>query len=275
MTKLPNFFIIGAPKCGTTSLYYYLRTHPNVFLTTPKEPDYFSRSLTPEWKLRQRPAYRQELSAYLKLYDGAKPKHVARGEASTRTLRCVAALQEIRSVVPDARLIAMVRNPVLLAQSWHAQKVAEHKEPVLDFEQAWRLEPARRRGEQLPARLSEVDALRYSEVAALGSQLERLFEIFPRQQVHVIVLDDMAANPRQCYQDVLRFLGLPDDGRAEFPTVNPRKRNPWARVLALFGGQEPNLPKISPAFDGELREYFAPEVLKLETILSRKFSSWK
>src|SRR5258706_8466463 len=109
--KLPNFFIVGAPKCGTTSLARYLGSHPHVFITNPKEPCYFSRSLTVD-RVRQRAkGCHRNLNDYLHLFDRAKERHWLRGDATTRNLRCEAALLEIRAFFPEARLIVMLRDP--------------------------------------------------------------------------------------------------------------------------------------------------------------------
>jgi len=135
----PNFFIIGAPKCGTTSLARYLGGHPHVFVTTPKEPCYFSRSLTTEREQRRSKVCHRTLDGYLHLFDLAKEQHWLRGDATTRNLRCEAALLEIKALVADARLIVMLRDPAEMVPSWHAQKLHERQEVERDLERAWRL----------------------------------------------------------------------------------------------------------------------------------------
>ena len=274
---LPNFFIVGAPKCGTTSLAQYLAGHPMVFVTEPKEPSYFSRSLTTDWEAKRCQAYELDLDSYLQLFQAASDGHTRRGEATTRYLRCEAALREIKALYPEARLIAMLRDPVAMVESWQAQKLWEKQETEPDLENAWRLEESRRRGEGLPRRLKAKDALFYSQVASLGTQVERLLKIFPREQVHLILLDDLRREPQSVYQATLRFLGLPDDGRTDFAVHNPR-RNPTAnRILSAMQLVGPRSPtgKMSAAFKDELRRHFEPEVAKLEQILGRDLSAWK
>jgi len=272
----PNFFIIGAPKCGTTSLARYLGGHPHVFITTPKEPCYFSRSLTVD-RLQRRPkAWDRDLDGYLHLFDRAKEQHRLRGDATTRNLRCEAALLEIRALIPEARLIVMLRDPTEMVPSWHAQKLHERQEVEHDLEKAWRLEESRRRGLNLPRRLKATDALLYSQVARLGTQVERLLEIFPREQVHDIFMDDLRQDPRGIYLRTLEFLGLTDDGRQDFEVHNKRRMSQRG-ILSAFGLRKSRVPvaTVSPQFEDELRRHFVGEVEKLERILGRDLRSWK
>jgi len=272
----PNFFIIGAPKCGTTSLARYLGGHPHVFITTPKEPCYFSRSLTVDRLQRRSKAWDRDLDGYLHLFDRAKEQHRLRGDATTRNLRCEAALLEIRALVPGARLIVMLRDPTEMVPSWHAQKLHERQEIEVDLEKAWRLEESRRRGENLPRRLKATDALLYSRVASLGTQVERLLEIFSREQVHAIFMDDLRRDPRSVYLRTLEFLGLSDDGRQDFEVHNKRRMS-GGGILSTFGFRKSPAPTttVSPQFEVELRRYFVDEVEKLERIFGRDLQSWK
>jgi len=272
----PNFFIIGAPKCGTTSLARYLGGHPHVFVTTPKEPCYFSRSLTTDREQRRSKVCHRTLDGYLHLFDRAKEQHRLRGDATTRNLRCEPALLEIKALVPEARLIVMLRDPAEMVPSWHAQKLHERQEVEGDLEKAWRLEASRRQGESIPPRLKATDAFEYSQVARLGTQVERLLQIFPREQVHVIFMDDLRLDPRGVYLRALEFLGLSDDGRQDFEVHNKR-RNSRGGILSAVGLRKSRLPTttISLQFEDELRRHFVGEVEKLERILGRDLQSWK
>jgi hypothetical protein len=274
--KRPNFFIIGAPKCGTTSLARYLGDHPHVFVTTPKEPCYFSRSLTVDRVQRRSKACHRSLEGYLHLFDASTEQHQLRGDATTRNLRCEAALFEIKALVPEARLIVMLSNPAEFIPSWHAQKIHEKQEVEYDLEKAWRLEESRRHGMNLPGTLKATDALFYSQVARLGSQVERLLEIFPRKQVHLIILDDLRENPQSVYARTLEFLGVVDDGRSDFEVHNKRRTSKRG-VLSLLGlgKTQASIVGASPQFENELRQYFVDEVEKLERILGRDLRSWK
>ncbi len=246
-------------------------------MTSPKEPNYFARSLFTDRALKRCEEFRTKLDSYLRLFDRATEKHVRRGEASTRYLRCEPALKEIKALCPDARLIVMVRDPVEMVQSWHAQKLWEKQETETNLERAWRLEASRRRCEHLPRGLKAKDALFYSTVSCLGTQGERLLEIVRREQVWFALLDDLRDDPLQVYQDALRFLELADDGRTDFSVQNPRRTSVTSRIMSALriATTPPAQSTISSAFESELRDYFKPETRKLERILGRDLSAWR
>ena len=154
MTK-PNFFIIGAPKCGTTALSEYLREHPNIYMCTPKEPHYF------DYDFEQ---YREveTLDEYLGLFEAATTEHIAIGEASACYLYSSVALEDIYQFAPQAKIIVMLRNPVDLAYSYHSQLLYASDENVPDFEQAWRLQDIRREGKKIPPRCRDSALLQYA-----------------------------------------------------------------------------------------------------------------
>ena len=275
--KPPNFFLVGAPKCGTTSLARYLERHPQVFVTRPKEPSYFARTLLTEWATKRAPTYQTDWDGYLRLFEKATDEQVCRGEATTRYLRCEAALREIQTRCPTAKLIVMVRDPVAMVESWHAQKLWEKQESEPVLERAWRLEETRRHGQNLPSRLKAIDAVFYSQVTRLGTQVERLLELFPRERVHLILLDDLQRDASQVYQAVLQFLGVAADERSNFGVHNSRRTLTANRILSSLGLVQPRAPtgRMSPAFESELRQFFEPEVVKLERILARDLSAWR
>jgi hypothetical protein len=215
--RRPNFFIVGAPKCGTTALSEYLRGHPNVFLTDPKEPHYFSSDFSGH-------RYARDEQDYLALFRYAAPEQQRLGEASVGYLYSRTALPAIREFSPDARVIAMVRNPVGMAISLHRQLLYARYEDVSDFETAWRLQAERRAGRRIPATCRAPEFLQYADVCRLGQQVARLYTLFPREQIKVILFDDFIADTRRVYRETLEFLGLPDDHRATFPPINEAKK---------------------------------------------------
>ncbi|MCG8588836.1 MAG: sulfotransferase domain-containing protein [Proteobacteria bacterium] len=303
----PNFFLVGAPKCGTTALAAYLRSHPEIFVSEPKEPNYFARHLTLAPELLDPDSPQLRLESYLDLFRGAEPRHRAIGEASTRYLRSRQALEELRAFAPDARIIVQVRNPVDLAYSWHSQKCYENQEDVADFESAWRLSELRAQGEKLPHGLRVRDALDYRHVAQLGTQLETVLRLFPREHVLVLVHDDLVRDPLAVYERTCAFLGVPLDGRREFPVVNGAKqhrlpalrrwlqvRPDWIEVTLLrlrkrlgvetlgVGRFVDHVTTVSqrraelpPALRAEMLAHFAPEIDALERLLERDLSPWR
>lgn len=296
----PNFYVIGAPKCGTTAYYSYLRTHPKVFLPQDKEPNFF----LPEQCRNRVPAVRG-LGEYLKLFDGASSNQLT-GDTSVLYLYYFEAVRQILEVRPDAKLIVAVRNPVEMAYSWHSELYRTLVEDVADFEAAWRLQKVRRAGKGLPNSCCAPELLQYRKVCSLGSQLRRVYDVVPSNQRHVIVLDDFRRNPREEYLRLLQFLGLEDDGRTGFPVVHPngvlRVRRAAAGILGLrrtlgdtyyplrrlchrFGLRpvlwlwNANLrraprPPLRPEFRMELEEAFRDEIGLLEELLRRSFTCW-
>jgi hypothetical protein len=295
----PNFFIVGAPKCGTTALYEYLRPHPAIFMSTIKEPHYFAKDLGGYPRIKTAAEYEE-------IFAGSAG-HRRVGEASVYYLRSEVAIPNIRAFNPDARLIAMFRNPIDMVYSFHSQLlyVAEEDEP--DFEKAWRLQERRNRGLDLPPRSRGAFLLQYADLGRFGTQTERLLATFPREQVKLILFDDFAASPQAVYDQVIEFLEIPHDGRTEFPRINDNKRArvDWLRRFArkpppmlrnairglkqAVGGEgigavkkrivamntvKERRPPLTPAFRAELAETFREEVARLGRLLGRDLSHW-
>lgn len=216
----PNLFIVGAPKCGTTALSEYLRDHPGLFMSRPKEPNFFCEDL-------EKTRGVTSLGSYLQLFSNADGQPVV-GEASTWYLYSEVALERIWQFNPNAKIIAMVRNPIDLVYSLHSQLVYNQIETERTFEKAWRLQESR------PDR----PFLQYARIGMLGRQIERLLRIFPREQVSIVVFDDFTESPGAVYHDTLAFLGLPSDGRTEFPKINENKQN-RVQWVAKFARRTP------------------------------------
>ncbi len=301
VSRRPDFFILGAPKCGTTALSEYLRQHERVFVSTPKEPHYFCE----DFDYYYAPGHRS-LDHYLRLYDAAGDDHLAVGEASVWYLYSQTAAREIMRFDPRARVIVMVRNPVDLVPSLHSQMsyMLDEREP--DVEAAWRLQAARARGASLPSTVRVPEFLQYGEAAKLGAQLRRVYAHVPCEQVKVLVFDDLRADTGAVYREALEFLGVPDDGRTEFPRVNENKvhqraavarftQRPPSALVAVAKGvkrvarverlgvldrvrrsnrQVARRAEISPAFAEELKDHFRDDVRDLGELIGRDLSAW-
>lgn len=295
---LPNFLIIGAPKCGTTALYHYLSEHPRIFMSIMKEPHFFADDLRVSNYVRSE-------SAYGELFRGAGPRHRAVGEASVCYLFSDVAAAKIRATLPHVKIVVMFRRPEDLFVSWHNQTVASLFEEERDPEAAWRLQEARRRGEQIPDLCEEPRFLVYEDVCRVGAQFRRWLDLFPREQVHGIVFDDFKQDTGAVYRQVLDFLAVPDDGRRDFAPINeayqPRWRGvqswhtrldryvkrsalgklpllnllrPVSRALSRRNVQKVGKPSLRPEFRAELRETFAGDVELLGRLLGRDLSAW-
>jgi hypothetical protein len=304
--KHPNFFVAGVPKCGTTAIYEYLLSHPNIFLpqsvggsVKQKEPHFFADDL---------PGIRlfDSEEAYLNLFADATDCHTAVGEASVMYLFSNIALEKIKWKYPESRIIIMLRNPLQAVFSFHQELYNCHTENLAEFSEAWAAQESRALGRNIPKGCPNPNALQYREVFRYAPQLEKLWRIFPREQTMIVVYDDFARDTRRVYQKILRFLNVPDDGRDTFERVNESKRNrsrllsqllfrPPAKVRSAAEwlkqkagidytqvaitltklNQEPYSRPILPAdLQQELKDSFEPDVMQVSRLLDRDFSHW-
>lgn len=296
--KLPNFFILGAPKCGTTSLARWLDDHERIYLSPFKEPFYFSEDV-----LKKIETWEQ----YQTLFEEAHDDHIAVGEATTVYLFSKTAVQHIEKTFEDPLYIVMVRNPVDMAYSLHEQQFYCLNEDLEDFEKAWRLSPERRAGKSVPPECKSAILLDYQAFCLLGDQIERLYSLVPQSRVLVITLDDIKLDPLKEYKRAIQYLGVPYDGREAFPAYNQAKkwRNRWQgrlvrKISAMISSLKhkklfrkiPSLgfvdllksktlvyqkrPPMSDDFREELKNYYRADVAKLSDLLGRDFLTlWK
>jgi len=298
MTMIPNFFMIGAPKCGTTAMSEYLRTHPNVFMSDPKEPSFFAPDVIPS------PC--ATMADYLNLFAHANSQQVIVGEASTSYIYSAGAVKKIWALSPNARLLVMLRRPTDLVYAHHSQNRKQGRDLEMDFEKAWKLQPQQANGKPIQPHANPWAD--YKWIGSVGSQVDRVLQIFPRSQVHFICFDDFVRNAGTEYRRLLEFLGISDDGRMEFPKVNEnthfkslrlariprylRAKVGINRIKAIKDalgirqfGITPAIDKINtearprpplrPEFRSYLDEFFEPEVVLLEKLLGRDLSSWR
>lgn len=215
-SRRPNFFIVGAPKAGTTSLYEYLRMHPNICMASYKEPHYFADDLKNYGRA-------ESLQEYLSFFRHCDDSAIAVGEGSVWYLRSKTALKNIREFAPESRIIVMLRNPVELVRSFHAQALYSFIEDEEDLERAWNLQDRRASGKCIPSGNQVIETLMYRDMARLGEQVARAMTIFPREQIKLIFFEDFIADTRREYMAILDFLCVPCDGRASFPPINEAK----------------------------------------------------
>lgn len=288
--KRPNLFIVGAPKCGTTSLAAWLSTHPKIFVCPVKEPEFFNEDM--------RFPHRYSLREYESLFSQAPGSVRYRVDASANYLYSEVAIPTILEYAPDAKFIVMVRNPVEMAVSLHGQKLREGIESVRDFSTAWKLQERRREGLDVPKLCPEAKTLIYGHVCLLGVQIERLLDLASAEQVHIQILDYVKADPRQEYLRLLRFLGLEDDGRSTFPVHNAALELPRPVAIAtrlagefkrrlrigaglglitamqlMFGRTLPD-QEVSDEVTHELRQYFKEDIAILSDRLAVDLTPW-
>lgn len=228
MSRKPDLFIIGAAKCGTTSLYEYVRGHPQVFMTRAKEPRYFAPDLaigTSGHDLN----YPHDEARYLALFADARDEKRL-GEASVRYIYSREAPRLIAEFQPRPYIVAMIRNPVDMIYSMHNQRVSEGHEDITDFEQALAAEADRREGRRIPAGSNRHLSI-YRDRARFSGQLQRWFDTFGRERVHVIVFEDMVADPAAVFRRVLEFIEVDPDYQPQSFTAYNKSHAPRSRLL--------------------------------------------
>lgn len=294
--KRPDFFIVGAFKAGTTALYEYLRAHPQVFMSVPKEPMYFGADLTPRYRRMTEPEY-------LALFRDARPDQRA-GEASPWYLYSTSAPAEISAFAPDGKVIIMLRNPIDVMYSQHSQLVFNQREDLADFGAALAAEPDRQAGRRLPPDAIRPEALYYRRAVAFAGQVERYLHVFGRPRLHFIVFDDLVADPRSVYRSTLEFLGVDPTFEVDLSVYNPSRQARSGRLQRAIFAPPPALrglfgrlrripvlhrlrdtmvaanssPAARQAMDPELRAAltadFAPQVAALGELIGRDLSAW-
>jgi hypothetical protein len=232
-SRFPDFFIVGHHKSGTTALYEMLRRHPQIYMPELKEPKFFASDLPARLEPPTTRALPATVEEYLSLFDGARADQ-RMGEASPSYLRSHAAAGMIAEVAPDARIIAILREPASFLRSLHLQMVQSHVETERDLGRAIADEQVDRQG-----RVTR----RYSEHVRYVEQLSRYHAVFPPEQVLVLIYDDFRSDNDATVRRVLRFLdvdqSVPIDLRESNPTVRVRSRQADRVIHAVTVGSGP------------------------------------
>ena len=293
-----DFFIAGYPKCGTTSLYSYLKGHSDVFMPELKEPHFFSEDYSGSREVTTE-------SEYLALYRDAATFQL-RGDASASVIHSDVALDRILARYPEAKFIVMLREPIAALRSYHGELLHNLNEDMEDLEQAWRLQISRAAGCEIPSTCKEPRLLQYAEIFCYRDQLGAFFTRVPAGQRLVLVFEEFFENPRAGYVQVLDFLGLEDDGHMEFDAVNAARKHRFrwlaethrqlvsnngrvyrglksvmsragihpSHILARVNRKPGGKPPVSEAFEAELCEHFQPHVETAKRLIGQKIENW-
>jgi hypothetical protein len=292
------FFIAGAPKTATSALYEYLTRHPEIYRPHVKEfhhfcDDFFSEHMSDE--------------EYLRAFAAMTPDEKLAPDGSVLYMYSDVALRRIKAFNPGANIIIMLRHPVDLVHSWHSQLLWNLNESEHSFALAWALCEDRARGLSLPQNCEEPFVLQYKEIGQLGKYLQRVYSVFPHQQVKLIFMEDMRADTAAIYADVLDFIGASPFELPEYRNVNTntelrsrslmrlgkmqlsaRSRRAIARAKALLGLRafsfrrllinastvETERKPIDPQLAQELLAFFRADIEKLSAITQRNLDHW-
>lgn len=249
--RLPEFFIAGALKAGTTALFEMLRMHPQIFMPDRKEPRFFATEMY--YRDAPRPGGTPKtLDEYLAWFEDASPEQRT-GEASPSYLWSPGAARRIAEVQPAARIVAILREPASLLRSLHLEFVQIYVETEPDFRKAIALEQPRREGRHIPRHTYWPALLRYSDHVRYVEQLRRYYAVFPAEQILVLVYDDFRADNEGTLRRVLRFLEVDDSVplqvRDANPTVALRSQHVHEVLHAVSVGHGP----VSRAIKGSIK----------------------
>lgn len=179
--KKPNLFLVGAMRCGTTAMYTYLKQHPEIFMSSLKEPHFFGSDI----HHTNRPINTCE--EYLSLFSDVGSERIV-GEASTSYLYSTNASSEIGNFCNSANIIIMLRNPIDVMYSVHGLRFYMGYENISNFMDALNAEEKRKKGLCLPDRVNILENLFYREIVKYAQQIQRYLNVFDRENVHIIFL---------------------------------------------------------------------------------------
>jgi hypothetical protein len=292
----PDFFIVGAPKCGTTALHSYLRAHPEIFMPQSKDRCYFGADLITRKRLTP-----NEFASRFSTWSGQKRI----GESCVHYIYSKQAPLEIKSFNPDAQIIIMLRNPVDMLYSWHSQLLYLGSEDIPDFQAALAAEPLRQMGKRIPRAARIQNALYYRELAKLSDHVRRYFDVFGEDRTCVVLYDDFAASTPIVYKEVLSFLGVDSAFELPLQVVNANKKPRNLFLHKILTRQKPIVralgrmvvpgaalrqrllkpiqrwnkvydrrPPMASQVRHRLQEELAPVVSELSGLLQRDLSHW-
>ena len=295
---MPNFLVIGAAKSGTTSLYAYLNQHPEIYMSPVKETNFFAiEGKTLNYKYTDSKVIdnylaqcKTDLKSYQELFQEVMDEK-AIGEVSPMYLYDLKAPERIQNYIPDAKLIAILRNPVERAYSSFLHTIRENLEPITDFSQAIQEEEHRRRSNWWWGFF-------YVHPGFYYEQLQRYLERFEASQLKVYLYEDLSDRPFDLLQDLFKFLNVnetftPDISNRYNATGIPKnellynfiksriaqsslKRLPQQLRQRIINLNSQNLtkPPLDSALRNQLIEVYREDILKLQNSLQRDLSHW-
>jgi hypothetical protein len=292
---IPNFFIVGAQKAGTTSLHYYLKQHPQIYMSPRKEPHFFEGMHWDFYRPGRIMPPVTDLADYQALFEGVTDEK-AIGEASASYLYSPKAPTLIKRSIPDARLIAILRNPADRAYSNFLHCVRGGRESIVDFAEALRIEEERIKRNWGPL-------WHYKQKGFYYAQVKRYLDTFGRDLFKVWLYEDLRTQPLDVLRDVLEFLEVddtfvPNMSIEHNTSALPRNKTFYRAAKKLAGRNSvlklailerclPARPRRyvkrrifvqPPPFPAEIREQlldtYTEDILKLQELIGRDLSPW-
>lgn len=287
--RMPNLFLLGAPKCGTSTLVAVLDQHPDINASRFKEPQYFATDF------RRRIIDTEQ--EYLKQFK-ANCEALYRLDGTSTYLYSEKAVQNILNTVYDARFLLVFRDPLKMVPSWHSEMLVDLSEDQANIEDAWASIKLRRQGLNIPTRCPYDRYLFYDEIAKHYQHLQRLLVKVKREAVHIVIFDDLVNDFDRTIEGIWRFLGVSPFQTTRVPTLNSRQV--WrSHVVAKLVRTQPmqqlkrrvigvgrfsrigrllfkpaKVEALPPAMAYRIRDTYQHDVRQLETFLDRDLSNW-
>lgn len=288
-----NLFLLGPPRCGTTSLAAFLDGIEGVCFSNPKEPYFFNDDI---WK---RGCY--SIGEYHACFSHASPSDFVFAEGSVFYFYSDSAIRKILQYNPSAKFVVVLRNPIDLVYSLHGKLLSQCDENISDFSVAWNLQSDRRAGKSIPALCADSKVLQYSEMGKIGTRMKFIMSMIPDENLKIIIFDELINNSDAIAKDLLEFIGISPASIPLLPRENSHSINRrniisntikaavvfknsvpvirnfrfgvYSRLLDLSSrpGVRANL---SPNVRALLSSEFQPEVRLLSELLARDFSNW-
>jgi len=298
--KLPNFIIVGAAKSGTTSVDQYLRQHPEVYMCPQKEPYFFSFvnkkiDFKGPYDSIMKDVIVTDFNEYVSFFNNVTDQK-AIGECSNSYLFLTHSAEEIKKYIPDCKIIIILRDPVERAFSHYAQHVMIGHEK-LTFEEAIEQESYRKAA-------GWRWHYQYLEQSMYYKQVKVYYDIFPKENILVLFFDDLKKDPSLFMKEIFEFIGVsPMVEGIDFKVYNktgmPKSRllhnflyskKFFKKLLGFFIPEQFKIhifktiyelnmdytakPKLSEETRKKLKEYFKPDIKKLEQLLNKDLSNW-
>jgi hypothetical protein len=292
---IPNFLIVGAPKCGTTAMWRYLHQHPEIYLSQRKDLHFFGSDL--DFLKRQR----FSKDEYLSHFEQSNQKAI--GEASVWYLYSQNAAKEIFEYNPKMKIIIMLRDPVQMIYAHYTQMKFNGlgDEDLSTFEEALEAETDRKNGLRIPKHCPLTCTLFYREIAKVATQIERYQNIFPKEQILFLFQEDMKTNMAELYRNTLHFLDVDTIFSPDFARVNTHKevrfellrkvigktpqrvkdkipqrpRTMVSKAIRKYNSKHAERKTLSPETDVMIRKELDGEIQKLSEICKRDLEHWR
>ncbi|MDW3195063.1 MAG: sulfotransferase [Cytophagales bacterium] len=211
--RKPNLFVVGMPRSGTTSLYGYLKQHPEIYTSVLKEPNFFCHEYF------DHPSVVDNIQLYEQIFDQAGDAKYF-GEGSVWYLYFRSAAKKLKEYNAQSKSIILLRHPTEMIISLHSLYLRTGNESVANLEEALQLESKRRKNECLPASCYFPSGLNYTSIGSYYEKLEFYLDLFPRENIHVVLFDNLISDTKEELKKIFAFLDVRQDVTIETDPKN-------------------------------------------------------